>query len=143
MVAGPFVGKTVYLDANPIIYAFENPRAYPGLINHLIAPLDRGEIRVVTSTITLTEVLMHPIKAGDTILENAYRRFLVPADFFEIMPVDIKIAEHAAALRAQFGLRTPDAIHVSTYVLATCDVFLTRDRALERAGIRVVSPDSL
>ena len=82
------MGKRVYLDANPLIYAFENPKEFPGLINQLLAPLSRGELIVVTSTITLTEVLTHPIEFGDSALESAYGTFLTPTGNFEILPVD-------------------------------------------------------
>ncbi len=143
MVKNPLVGKRIYLDANPIIYALENPSGFPGLITHLLEPLNRSELTVVTSSITLTEVLTHPIKSGDAALENAYRRFLTPAEFVEVLSVDTKIAEYAATLRAKFGLRTPDAIHVSTAILANCDLILTRDSALTKVGLKVGTPESL
>jgi len=43
-------------------------------------------------------------------------------------------------LRAQFGFKTPDAIHLATGLLAGCDLFVTGDQAWSRAGITVVDP---
>jgi predicted nucleic acid-binding protein len=43
-------------------------------------------------------------------------------------------------LRAQFGFKTPDAIHLATGLLAGCDLFVTGDQAWSWAGITVVDP---
>jgi predicted nucleic acid-binding protein len=143
MVAGPLLGKRVYLDANPLIYAFESPKDFPQLATHFLGPLQKGELTVVTSTVTITEVLTHPIKNGDAVLEQAYRQFFAAGKSVEIWPVNTEIAERAAQLRAQFGLRTPDAIHIATSLIAKCDLFFTHDLALGKLGIRIISPGSL
>jgi len=59
-------------------------------------------------------------------------------------PVSVTIAEQAARLRAQYRLRTPDAIHIATAMIAGCDAFLTNDRDLKRVqAIRVLILDEL
>jgi hypothetical protein len=75
-VIGPLVGKRAYWNSNTIIYSLEKPGNYPGLISRLVAPINNGKLTIVTSSITLTEVLTHPIKAGDTLLEGVYRKFI-------------------------------------------------------------------
>ena len=82
MVNGTLIGKRAYLDANPIIYAFENPAEFPGLMSQLLVPLSAGQLWAVTSTVTITEVLNYPIKSGDSTLESAYRQFFVPTQCF-------------------------------------------------------------
>ena len=50
------------------------------------------------------------------------------------------LAAHAARLRANYNLRTPDAVHVATAIEAGADWFVTNDRRLRRVepeGIQV------
>jgi predicted nucleic acid-binding protein len=57
--------------------------------------------------------------------------------------VDRAIGEGAARLRARYGLRTPDAIHLATAVAARAEAFVTTDRRLARVReleVRVLRP---
>lgn len=44
----------------------------------------------------------------------------------------------AASLRAEFGLRTPDAIHLATALTNECEEFWTNDEKLLRASTGIV-----
>ncbi len=48
--------------------------------------------------------------------------------------IDDEVLEKAASLRAETGLRTPDAILVATSMLAGCDVLITNDGRLKGAA---------
>jgi predicted nucleic acid-binding protein len=63
-------------------------------------------------------------------LAHAFRDLL--AEHVEIIPVTAEIAEGAAKLRADHGLRIPDAIQVATAVIHKADFFLTNDARLGR-----------
>jgi hypothetical protein len=43
----------------------------------LFGALSRGEFQVVTSTLTLTEVLVHPLRSGNVELAGQYRDILL------------------------------------------------------------------
>jgi len=61
-----------------------------------------------------------------------------------MIDVDGMIAERAADLRARYNLRTPDAIHIATAIVAGCDAFLTNDLALRRVTeLRVLTLSTL
>jgi predicted nucleic acid-binding protein len=49
---------------------------------------------------------------------------------FELVAPDAPIALRVAGLRAERGLRTPDAIHIATAIERGGTVFLTNDRRL-------------
>jgi predicted nucleic acid-binding protein len=49
---------------------------------------------------------------------------------FTILQVDSNIAEIAAQLRANYNLRTPDAIQMATAINAGASFFLTNDARL-------------
>ena len=89
-------------------------------------------LEVITSAITLTEMLMKPMQASDHKLQNSYRDLLAKNAYVRLLPVTAAIAESAANLRARYNLRTPDALHIATAVESGCDAFLTNDLILKR-----------
>lgn len=52
-------GTVVGLDSAPLIYFIEEHPTYLPLMDAFFEALDRGEFQVVTSVITLLEVLVH------------------------------------------------------------------------------------
>jgi uncharacterized protein len=42
------------------------------------------------------------------------------------------VIDRATDIRARYGFRTPDAIHLAAAVVSGCDVFLTNDYRLNR-----------
>jgi predicted nucleic acid-binding protein len=133
-------GPRVYLDANVFIYALEGYLPYTRILADLSDRLDRGEIRGVTSELTLAETLVRPMQLGDSGLEAAYETALSPSGFLDVVPIGSEILRRAARIRAtEQGLRLPDAIHAATAVLSGCASFLTNDFGLRKLdGIEVV-----
>ena len=54
-------GKTVGIDTAPLIYYIEDHLTYAELLAPFFEAVTTGEIRIVTSTVTLLEVLVHPL----------------------------------------------------------------------------------
>ncbi len=61
-----------------------------------------------------------------------YKSILSNFPNLEVIPVDNKIADIASNLRAEYGIKTPDAIQVATYIKEGCSAFLTNDFALKK-----------
>jgi predicted nucleic acid-binding protein len=49
-----------------------------------------------------------------------------------VLDIDMDIARRAAELRAKYGVRTADAIHLATALAAGASAFVTTDRRLAR-----------
>jgi predicted nucleic acid-binding protein len=49
----------------------------------------------------------------------------------EVIPLTTEISMEAARVRAAYGLRTPDAIHGATAIIAQVSGILTNDKRLE------------
>jgi predicted nucleic acid-binding protein len=73
-----------------------------------------------------------PIKLEQQHYQQEYREMLLNTEAINIRSVDTPTAERAAHLRAKYGLRTPDALHIATALLERCQAFLTNDLQLKR-----------
>jgi predicted nucleic acid-binding protein len=82
----------------------------------------------VTSELTIAECLIKPLSDRNAGTVAAYLTFLDGRPEFPVLPVSRSILLEAARLRAETGIKLPDAIHVATASAADCDVFLTYDR---------------
>jgi len=140
----PLLGQTVGLDTAPLIYFLERHPVYLPLIGPFFEAIERGEIEIVTSTITLTEVLVHPLRHQDRALARQDSRILLNASHVQTLAVSPRIAIDAAELRAKWGYRTPDAIQLATARVGNAAFFVTNDDDLvSTAGLQVVALDRL
>jgi predicted nucleic acid-binding protein len=102
--------------------------------------LERGD-RLITSTLTLGEILVKPAERGDAQLCSRYEAALSAAAL--ILPFDAKAAVSYASLRTDRALRPPDAIQLACAGAAGVDLFITNDARLQRKqvdGIQFIVP---
>ena len=124
----------VYVDANAIIYRIERVEPYLRVSAPLWDALDTGMQQVITSELSILEVLVKPIRTSDTALTSLFRRVMYQTLGFTCMPITRQILEDAARLRVAAGLKTPDAIHAATALLNGCAQFVTNDPAFRRVS---------
>lgn len=137
-------GKTIGLDSAPLIYFIEKHPVFHPRVRPFFLAMQRGEFEVVTSTMTITEVLVHPIQQKNVTLSTTYRDILQNASHLQTVPLTADIAEIAARLRADYKVRTPDAIQVATAIATKADFFLTNDFKLSTIpGLTVLVLESL
>lgn len=122
----------VYLDANSVIYSVEKVNPYDSILAPLWAAAGPSSFVLTTSTLTLLEVLVVPLKTNNTLLEMNYRNILQRSSDVQLLSVTIPILERAAHLRAESGLKTPDAIHAATALEHGCALFVTNDASFRR-----------
>ena len=123
-------GQVVGVDTAPIIYLIEESATYLDSVRRFFAAVDAGDIQAVTSTVTLLEVSVQPIRRGDVGLARRYRDILLNSPGMSCQAVSSDIAEEAARLRAVYNLRTPDAIQLATAIRSGASHFLTNDSFL-------------
>lgn len=137
-------GRIVGLDTAPLIYFVEEHPAYLSFLDPFFVSIDRGEIEVVTSTLTISEVLVHPIRHANLALSRQYSEILLKSAHLRTIAVSPEIAADAAELRATSRLRTPDAIQPATARSAGADAFLTNDAGLAATpGMQLILLDDL
>lgn len=122
----------VYLDANSIIYSVERIEPYRTILQPIWEAARMGRITTATSDLTLLEVLVMPLKTGNKVLEAGFRALLQQSSDVQLIAITHAILEQAASLRARITIKTPDAIHAATALLAGCALFVTNDNAFRR-----------
>lgn len=126
-----FTGDHVYLDANLFIYAVEGFQKYAALCESLFQSIEEMKIHAVTSELTLTEVLVLPLKNGDTRAIAQYEDLISDRFDLKVTPVTRGVLRSAAAIRASHGLKLPDAIHVATAQASGSEFIFTADTSLK------------
>ena len=66
---------------------------------------------------------------GDLLFFSTFDAFF-SADGVQVVPITARCLGPAAMIRAKYGFRALDAIHLAAAVEAHCDVFLTNDKRL-------------
>lgn len=140
------LGQRVYLDTNIVIYVVEGFAQYAAKVQALLDAMDAGEVFVVTSELTLAEVLVGPLKTQNAAIQQTYRSFLTTSAILEVVPISRDILEAAAQWQAKTKLKLPDATHLATALRFQCSSFLTNDsvfRTLNLPQIKMLSDVSL
>lgn len=123
-------GASVYLDANILIRITEGLQDERNAVGQVLAQYVEAGAVFVTSELSFTEVLVHPMRQKNQERLERYQRLL--SEFVTPLSVSREVLLTAAKLRAETpALRTPDAIHVATALLCKASVFLTGDRGIK------------
>ena len=122
----------VYIDASSLIYSMERVEPYRTLLESMWQSAQDGNIVIVSSPLLVLEVLVvKPIRDGNTEIEEHYRE-LFDSNVVRLLDASFEIFDAAASIRAETGLRTPDAIHAATAIRAGCALFVTNDTNFRR-----------
>jgi predicted nucleic acid-binding protein len=120
------------IDSVALIYLLEDVDPYAALVEAIFESVERGKRHAYASSLALTEILVPALREKRYDVVRQYRQFLLGFPNLKVLPVDIPTAELAASLRAQYELRTPDAIHIATALEHGAQAFLTNDKQLTR-----------
>jgi predicted nucleic acid-binding protein len=128
----------IYAETNVLIYEVEGIQPFTSVAKPLWDSLDAQTCQVATSELTYLEVLTKPLRDGNQALVSRYRAVLSATSGLHCHPIDLATLELAAEIRAAYALKSPDAIHAATALLAQCALFVTNDAVFRRVpGLRV------
>jgi predicted nucleic acid-binding protein len=91
----------------------------------------QGDVRLCVSPLVRLEVLVKPMRLRDTPLVQAFEHALSDQEW---LPMNDAIFALALTLRAQHGIKTPDALHLATALHHGCTEFWTNDNRLKAAA---------
>lgn len=118
-------GVLLLVDSAPIIYVLEGHPRFAARFSPLFQRHAAGRLRLAVTTVTLAEVLTGPLRAGE---EALARRFRAVLDSWQVVELTADIAESAARLRAQYGLKLPDAVQLASALAINAAALVTHDR---------------
>ena len=134
------LGRRIYLDANLYIYAFEGIETHRRRMVELLAEIDRQDVVVVASELLFTEILPRPVRERREDLVERYLELVRRTPRIHLVPVGRPVILRSVHLRAEFGLRSMDALHLATALVHGCETFVTNDRRIARVDrIRVLT----
>lgn len=127
------------LDTTAFIYWIEENPTYLDAVAPVFRAADVGDIEIVSSALTLLEVLVVPYRAGNIGLAERYEALLTRSRGVRLIDIDTGQLRAAAQIRALHGIRTPDALQLSAALAARCPVFVTNDRRFPTIpGLRIL-----
>jgi len=118
------------VDTAAFIYLIEEDAAFLPIVLPLFTEADDGKRVLVTSALTLLEVLVVPYRAGNAQLAERYEMLLTRSRGLRLIDISRDLVRAAAQLRATIGVKTPDALQLAAALLAGCKTFVTNDRRL-------------
>ncbi len=128
-----------YLDACCFIYLTEGTPAWRAAVETRLKMLPAAT-GLVTSRLSHLECRSRPMRDQDATLLGRYEAVLGKA---RVIDVTAAVIERATELRARYGFRAPDAIHLATAIDCGADVFVTGEAALARCteiAVDVLAP---
>jgi predicted nucleic acid-binding protein len=131
----------IFFDTNLFIYLMEDDGVLGQRVVSLLERISERRDEVITSTLTLAEVLVRPLSEGDMVLAEKYKQ-LLNSPGVSMLAFDQSSAWAYAQLRKDKSIKAPDAIQLATAASARCDLFLTNDERLSRKivpGIQFIS----
>lgn len=126
--------KKIALDSSCFIYFFEDVAPYADLLEEVFEALEKGKVQGFCSSLILAELLPAPIKKSNLELVSLYKELERSPWRIRLVPLSTEIAATAGELRATYGLRTPDSIHLATAQSIGADIFLTNDARLKKVS---------
>jgi predicted nucleic acid-binding protein len=124
----------VAFDTSVFIYQLENDQRYLQATHSVFSWLEKPGHMGITSTITMTELLVKPYREKND--REVDRCFALFSRFpnLEWVALNLDISDAAAGIRAEWRLKTPNAIQAATAIYCGTSGFLTNDSVYHRVS---------
>jgi len=123
----------IFWDTNLFIYLLEDEGERGERVRQLRERMIARGDELVTSTLSLGEVLVKPAEAGRADLCDAYEAAITTSA--TVVPLDTAAARAYAGIRRDRAVKPRDAIQLACAAAANVDLFITND---ERLSTRIV-----
>lgn len=121
--------RLVALDTSVWIYHFEGSAAHGPAADNVLEAIAQGRVGAVASELVLLELLVAPLKKGSQDVADEIELMLLHFPHLQLAPVTRAVLVRAAEIRAQYAMRTPDAIMLATAVESGATLAITNDGA--------------
>lgn len=134
--------QRVYFDANVFIAYLANEARRAPVVASLLEDAGRGRVELLTSVLSVTEVAFvasdHASGDSDADADEIAKLWIAESPI-KLTDVSMRIAERAREIvrvsrrSSMKGVKPPDAIHLATAEMHSCDRFFTYEAATTRA----------
>ncbi len=124
-------GSRVLLDTVALIYFLEENARYSKKAEAIFGRIESGDLQGVMANLVFAELLVPLYRAGEPQAAAGLTNRLINFHNLEVIPLTTEISMEAARLRADYGLRTPDAIHGASAINTQVSGILTNDKRLK------------
>jgi predicted nucleic acid-binding protein len=121
--------ERVLIDTSVWIHHFEQNSTFGEAAGRVIEELEAGGFRGIASELTLLEIIVKPLQLGRQDAADDYETLLSYFPNLELVSISRAVLLDAAALRARYRLRTPDAIQLATAFSSGATLAITNDGA--------------
>ena len=121
----------IFFDTNLFIYLLEDTGERGKRVEAIVERISERRDHLLTSTLTLAEVLVKPLAVGDVAWADKYEK-LLNTPGVSLLPFDRGAARIYAGIRQDKGVKPPDAIQLACAAHAGCDLFITNDERLSK-----------
>jgi predicted nucleic acid-binding protein len=98
-----FSGKLVFIDTAPLIYYIEDNKSYREILAEFMDLVEAGDVSLVSSTLTLLEVLVQPLRVNRHDIVKNYEEILTRSQSLQLFELDIIGGRRAAEIRARYN----------------------------------------
>ena len=123
----------VFWDTNLFVYLVQG-HGRAKQVAALRQRMMEREDELLTSALTLGEVLVKPMEASNQELQQRYENVITAGAV--VLPFDARAAPRFAEIRRDRSIRAPDAIQLACASMAEVDLFITNDDRLSRKRVR-------
>lgn len=121
----------VFLDANIVIYYVERPAVWGPKAAARLAALTAAGDQAAVSDLVRMECRVGPLRSGDAALLSNFASFFAAPDV-QVFPLTAALCDRASVIRAAYGFRPLDSLHLAAAIENRCGLFLTSDARLNR-----------
>jgi predicted nucleic acid-binding protein len=118
----------IFWDTNLFIYLVEDYKELSKRVSRLTERMLERNDQLLTSTLTLGEVLVRPAALDDVALCRKYEDIISQTAI--LIPFERETARIYASIRRDRKLKAPDAIQLACAAHARIDLFITNDERL-------------
>ncbi len=116
----------VYLDTNVVIYLIERTPDLGTIAAHYVQNLIAKKQRLVVSDLVRMECSVRPLRLNDIITLSAFNAYF-DSDDVDVASITAAVCDRAAVIRARYGFRPMDSLHLAAAIDSGCERFLTSD----------------
>lgn len=127
----------IFWDTNLFIYLLDDHKVFGAKVRRLAERMEERGDELFTSALTLGEILVHPVAAGNPSLADKIASII--QNRAVIVGFDEQAARHYAAIRCDKSVKAPDAIQLACAAKLAVDLFVTNDDRLTNKNVSAVS----